>query len=140
MGIFGKKGVLGLLVASLMLAPGSGHAQGKGAEVYKKHKEKVIKELKLSPAKVKDLQKIDEKYRQERLAIFKNLKKEAEALKQVLAAKHPDEAKVKDLVSKINSLEDKLILSFKLQREGELALLTPIQQGKYLLGVGPLSP
>jgi Spy/CpxP family protein refolding chaperone len=140
MGIFGKKGVLGLLVAILLCAPGLGHAKGKGAEVYKKHKEKVIKELKLSPEKAKELQKLDEKYRKERLAIFENLKKNAEALKKVLAAKHPDEAKVKELVSKINALEDKLILSFKLQREDELALLTPIQQGKYLLGVGPLAP
>jgi Spy/CpxP family protein refolding chaperone len=140
MRIFGKKGVLGLLVATLLLVPGLVHAKGKGAEVYKKYKEKVIKELKLSPEKAKKLEQLDDQYREARIAILKNLKKDGEALKKVLAAKKPDESKVKELVSKINSLEDKLIMSFKSQREGELALLTPIQQGKYLLGVGPLAP
>jgi len=140
MRVFGKKGVLGLIMAALLLTPGLVQAKSKSSEVYKEHKDKIIQELKLSPEKVKELQQIDEKYRKDRLNIFKSLKQDLEALKTVLATKNPDESKVKTLVSNINSLQDKLLISFKSQRNDELALLTPIQQGKFLLGVGPLAP
>jgi len=140
MRVFGKKGVLGLMIAALLLTPGLVQAKSESSKVYKEHKEKVIKELQLSPEKVKELQQIDEKYRKDRLNIFKSLKQDLEVLKTVLATRNPDESKVNTLVSNINALQDKLLISFKSQRNDELALLTPIQQGKFLLGVGPLAP
>ena len=46
------------------------------------------------------------------------------------------ESKIKDLVSTVRSDQDKLMDSFKSQRNDELGLLNPMQQGKYLLATG----
>jgi Spy/CpxP family protein refolding chaperone len=132
----GKKGVVGLIVTVLLLAPSLVQAKGKSWEHYKEHKEKIIKELKLTPDKAKEFQQVDEKYAKARQEIYASLKKDQAELKQAMAASKPDEAKVKDLVSSITSEQDKLMDSFKSQRNDELALLTPLQQGKYLMALG----
>ena len=78
---------------------------------------------------------VDDKYAAERTKIIADLKKSQGELKTALAAAKPDEAKIKDLVSAITSGQDKLFASFKDQRDEELALLSPMEQGKYLLAL-----
>jgi Spy/CpxP family protein refolding chaperone len=134
--INGKKGVVGLIVAALLLAPSLVQAQGKGWEQYKEHKAKIMKELKLSQDESKKMQDIDEKYAKERKDISDDLKKNQDELKQAMAASKPDESKIKDLVSTVRSDQDKLMDSFKSQRNDELGILNPMQQGKYLLATG----
>jgi Spy/CpxP family protein refolding chaperone len=131
--INGKKGVVGLIVATLLLAPSLLQAQGKGWEQYKEHKAKIMKELKLSQDESKKMQDIDEKYAKERKDIIDDLKKNRDGLKEAMAASKPDESKIKDLVSTVRSDQDKLMDSFKSQRNDELDILNPMQQGKYLL-------
>ena len=45
---------------------------------------------------------------------------------------------MKELVGTISATQDKLFNTFKSQRSGELALMTPVQQGRYLLGMRKL--
>jgi hypothetical protein len=45
---------------------------------------------------------------------------------------------MKGLVSTFSSLQDKLFDSYKAQRRAELGLLTPMQQGRYLLELGQM--
>ena len=132
----GKKGVVGLIVAALLLAPSLVQAKGKGWEQYKENKAKIMKELKLTQDESKKMQDIDEKYAKERKAIIDDLKKNRDELKKAMAASKPDESKVKDLVSTVRSDQEKLMDSFKSQRNDELGVLNPMQQAKYLLTTG----
>jgi len=132
----GKKGVVGFIVAALLLAPSLVQAEGKNWEQYKEHKAKIMKELKLTQDESKKMQDIDEKYAKERKAIIDDLKKNRDELKKAMAASKPDESKVKDLVSTVRTDQEKLMDSFKSQRNDELGILTPMQQAKYLLATG----
>ena len=67
--------------------------------------------------------------------IIANIKKSSDELKAALAAATPDEAKVKELVNAVTAGQDNLFASFKKQREEEMGLMTPIEQGKYLMAM-----
>lgn len=123
------------ILSAMLVAPALG--QGKEAEGarYKAQKDKIIKELKLAPEKEKAVLAVKDKYAQERTDLIANMKKSNEALKAALAAATPDEAKVKDLVSAITTGQDNLFASFKKQREEEMGLMTPVEQGKYLMAM-----
>ncbi len=109
-------------------------AQGKGnvAEGFKQERIQMIKQLKLAPDKEKALIGVEEKYVAPRKEIIAGLKKSRDELNAALAAPTPDETKIKDLVSAITSGQDKLFDSFKSQRNEEMGLLSPVEQGKYL--------
>jgi hypothetical protein len=78
---------------------------------------------------------VDDKYAAERQKIIADLKQSQKDLQGALAAAKPEEARVKDLVSALTAGQDKLFASFKDQRDEELALLSPVDQGKYLLAM-----
>jgi Spy/CpxP family protein refolding chaperone len=132
--INGKRGLVSLIVAVLLLAPGL--AQAKDWGQFKERRDKTFKEMKLSPEKTKEIQQVEERYAKERKETLDNLKKNQDELKQAMAAATPDESKVKELVSNIVSMQDKLVDSYKSQRNDELALMTPVQQGKYIQALG----
>ena len=117
----------------LLLAPSLGQAKGWGK--YQEFKAKILKELKLSQDETKKIQQIDEKYAKERQTILDHLKKNLAELKKALAAEKPDESKIKNLVSNVTGDQDKLVASFKNQRDAEMNLMKPEQQGKYLLAI-----
>ena len=50
-----------------------------------------------------------------------------------MAAATPDEAKIKDLVAAIRADQEKMAKSFMSQKDEDLALMTPVQQGRYLM-------
>jgi Spy/CpxP family protein refolding chaperone len=137
-GIMSRRGLVSLVVAALILVPNLVLAKDKGWERYKERKMQIIKEMKLSPEKAKEFEAVDEKYSQDRKVIFGDLRKNASDLKQAFSVASPDAAKVKGLVSTFSTLQDKLFESYKAQRSAELALLTPMQQGRYLLALGQL--
>jgi Spy/CpxP family protein refolding chaperone len=133
--INGKRGLVSLIVAVLLLAPGLLQAKDWGQQ-YRESRDKTLKGLKLSPDKTKEMQQVEERYAKERKDAYDNLKKNQDELKKAMAASTPDESKIKELVSNITSLQDKLVGSFQSQRNDELALMTPTQQGKYILALG----
>ena len=56
-------------------------------------------------------------------------------MQAVLAAAKPDEAKVKEAVSAFVGAQTKLFSSFRSELDEELALMSPLQQGKYLVAM-----
>lgn len=132
-----KLAVLCAVLSAMLAAPSLVQAkEGKAEKEYLAHKAKIIKQLKLAPDKEKAVLALDEKYAAKRKETIAGLKKANDELKAALKAATPDEAKVKELVATLTASQDSLFSSFKSQRDEELAQMTPIEQGKYLLALG----
>jgi len=125
--------VTSLILTGFFLVPALGQAkEDSWSEMHKMRRATAVKELKLSPEKAKDFNAVEEKYAKERQELIERLKKSQAGLQNAMAAT-PDEAKIKDLVTAIRADQDKMAKSFKSQFDEELALMTPVQQGQYLL-------
>ena len=132
-----KLGALCAILSAMLLMPALGQAKVKGEEgARKEQKDQMIKELKLAPEKEKAMLAVEVKYAGERKEIIAGVKKANEDLQAALAAANPDEAKLKELVSALTAGQDKMFASFKNQRDEELALMTPVEQAKYLMVLG----
>jgi hypothetical protein len=131
-----KLGALCAILSAMLLMPALGQAKGEVAAVQKDKKDQIIKELKLAPEKEKAVLAVADKYAKERKDIVAGVKKANEDLQAAMAAPTPDEAKLKELVSALTAGQDKMFASFKSQRDEELALMTPVEQGKYLIVMG----
>jgi Spy/CpxP family protein refolding chaperone len=129
--------VLGISLAVLFWLPSPrlAHAKAVDWEHLKGQLKKVseFNELKLGPEKEKALLQVEENYSQERKSIIEALKKNQEELKVALAAPTRDKPKIQDLVSNINAAQDKLLISFKMERDEAMALMNPIQQGQFIM-------
>ncbi|MGA7577324.1 MAG: periplasmic heavy metal sensor [Desulfobaccales bacterium] len=104
-----------------------------------KEKIKITKELhdlKLAPDKEAAVLALEQKYAQERQEFVAALKNYRGELKAALAAPHPDEAKIQGLVQAANAAQDKILTSLKMERDEAMALMTPVQQGQFLLFLG----
>jgi Spy/CpxP family protein refolding chaperone len=104
-----------------------------------KEKIKITKELhdlKLAPDKEAAVLAVEQKYAKERQDLVAALKKYREDLKAALAAANPNEAKIQALVRTSNAAQDKLLTSFKMERDEAMALMTPVQQGQFIMVLG----
>ena len=130
-------GALWIILGALFLLTSLHLAQAKeGPWERMKEKIKITKELhdlKLAPDKEAALLALDQKYAKERKDLVAALKKYREDLKAALGEATRDEAKLKDLVSAANAAQDKLLTSFKMERDEAMALMTPIQQGRLFM-------
>jgi hypothetical protein len=125
------------ILSIVLLAPSLARAkEEKGEEYYKEHKAQILKELKLAPDKEKAVLAVDDKYAAKRKELIAGMKKANEELQAALKTATPEEAKLKELVTAITDGQDALFNSFKSQRDEELALMTPVEQAKYLLALG----
>ncbi len=97
---------------------------------------KKLQHLKLAPEKEEALLDLDRRYAQERQEIVAALKRNQGDLQAALAAAASNEAKIKDLVGAVNASQDKLLTSFKKERDEALSFLTPVQQGQFLIIMG----
>ena len=131
-----KLGALCAILSAMLVMPALGQAKGEEAAVQKEQKDQMIKELKLAPEKEKAVLAVADKYAKERKDIVAGVKKANDDLQAALAAANPDEAKLKELVSALTAGQDKMFASFKNQRDEELALMTPVEQAKYLMVLG----
>ena len=131
-----KLGALCAILSAMLVMPAMGQVK-KGEEgARQKHKDQMIKELKLAPEKEKAMLAVGAKYAAERKEIIAGVKKAYEDLQAASAAASPDEAKLKSAISALTAGQDKMFTSFKNQRDEELALMTPVEQGKYLVVMG----
>ena len=127
---------LALLTAVMLLAPGNRPAQAEPAgSHYKLEWQKLEKELNLSSKKAGEFQAVGAKYSQIRKALIEKLKKNETDLEKAVSGPKPDMNRVKELVPVIIADHNQLLESFKLQRQEEMSLLTPLQQAKYLLAL-----
>jgi Spy/CpxP family protein refolding chaperone len=125
--------MLVMTVGAALVLPAAGLAKEKMEGMHHQEwKARLAKELKLTPEAEKKFMAVAEKYDKSRKDIFEELKKSQGELQNALAAAKPDEAKVKDLVKNITASQDKLLSTFKEERDAEMALLSPMDQGSYL--------
>jgi len=125
-----------LLLAAALLAPGLALAKEEGkAQRWGVEREKLAKDLGLSPEKTKEFLAVGEKYDKSRKELFDLLKKNEGDLEKLMAEPKPNEAKVKEVVASLIANHDKLVESFKAQRQEEMKLLTAVQEGKFMLAL-----
>ncbi len=133
-----KLGLLCAILSAMLVAPALGQvSKGKEdvADRFKQRKIQLIKQLKLPPDKEKAVLALEDKYVGERKDLVPRLKKDKDELKALLASPNPDPEKVKAVVSDLTGAMDALFNSFKNQRDEELRLMTPVEQGKYLMAL-----
>jgi hypothetical protein len=130
-----KLGVLSTILSFLLVIPALGQLTEDLGKKLCEFKAKTLKELKIDPAKEKLLIASEEKCVADRQEIIAELKKAKEDLQAALAAPSPDEAKVKGLVNTFIAAQAKLFNSFSNELKEEMALMSPLQQGKYLMAM-----
>ena len=132
-----KIGALIVILGVCLLIPTLVRAEEEKMEQYlKDFKEQILKQLQLSPEKEKAFKAVEDKQMAERQKIVTGLKESQEKLEAAVAAATPqDKAKIKALVQAVTQGQNKLFASYRTQRNQELALLTPEQQGKYLVAM-----
>ena len=74
------------LVSAMLVMPALVQAKGEAAANYKAQKDKIIKELKLTPEKEKAMLAVEDKYAKERKTIVAGVKKANDDLQAALAA------------------------------------------------------
>jgi len=133
-----KLGLLTIILSFLLVIPALGQ-KGQTNEALgqqlKDYKGNILKELKIAPDKEKALMAIEDTYSLKRGEIVESSKKAWGELQTALAAPQPDEAKIKTAVAAYIDAEAKLFASFKQQLDDELAQMSPVQQGKYLVAM-----
>jgi len=121
--------VLGVLVGIPSLAP----AKEEGQSDNKTFREHLIKTLNLRPDKARIFIKVEEKFDRIRQEALERINKSAAQLEKLLSGEKADEGKVKELTTAMAADQDILVNTYKGRRDETMAILTPVQQGEYLL-------
>ena len=133
-----KLGALSILLSVLLVVPAlsqTGQTNEELGKQLKDYKANILKELKITPDKEKALMAVEDKYSLMRGEIVDSSTQAWDNLQAALAAPKPDEAKVKGAVTAYMDAQAKLFGNFRGQLNDELAQMTPIQQGKYLVAM-----
>jgi Spy/CpxP family protein refolding chaperone len=128
-----KLWALGAILSAMLVVPALGQVKEDEGNPFRDQKEQMIKELQLSPDKAKVILAVEDKYAKGRKQIMADMKKAIDDLQAALASANPDRAKVKKLVRAVIAGQDKMFISYKNQRDKELSLLTPVEEGKYIM-------
>jgi Spy/CpxP family protein refolding chaperone len=121
-----------VILSAMLLIPTLVQAKD-SEEQFKERRMQMILGLKLAPDKEKAMLGVEDKYAKDREEIVTDMRKANADLEEALKAANPDKAKIKELASAITAGQNKMFASFKSQRDEEMALMTPVEQGKYLL-------
>jgi hypothetical protein len=133
-----KLGVLSTILSVLLVVPALGQTAQTNEELGKQlkdYKAQTLKELKIAQDKEKALMAVEDKYSLMRGEIVESSKKAWDNLQAALAAPNPDEGKVKWAVAAYIDAQGKLFQSYRSELDEELAQMSPIQQGKYLVAM-----
>jgi hypothetical protein len=133
-----KLGVLSTILSVLLVVPALGQTAQTNEELGKQlkdYKAKISEQIKVDPNQQKSLVAVEDKYSLMRGEIVDSSKKAWDNLQATLAAAKPDESKVKAAVSAFIAAQAKLFTSFRSELDEELALMSPVQQGKYLVAM-----
>jgi hypothetical protein len=121
--------VLGVLVGIPSVAP----AKEEGQSDSKAFREHLIKTLNLRPDKARIFINVEEKFDRIRQEALERINKSAAQLEKLLAGDKPNEGKVKELTTAMAADQDILVNTYKGRRDETMAILTPVQQGEFLL-------
>jgi hypothetical protein len=130
-----KLGALSTILSFLLVVPALGQVNEDLGQKLCAYKAQTLKELKIAPDKEKTLLAVEEKCVAARQEIIASLKKSKEDLQAALAVASPDEAKVKGLVNAFIAAQLNLFNSFRNELNEEMAQMSPLQQGKFLMAM-----
>lgn len=130
-----KLWALSTILSVLLVVPALGQTDEELGKQLKEYKVQTFEQLKFNADKTKALLAVEDKYSLKRGEIIDGSKKAWDALQAALAAPTPDEAKVKGLVKAYIDAQSKLFASFREEMDEELAQMSPVQQGKYLVAM-----
>ena len=94
---------------------------------------KMIDALGLEKETAAKLASISNKYCETRKSLLRNMRKDLDALRQILKKGRPDESELKELVGQVKSLKKELADLKLHQMDEEMNLLTHEQQARYLI-------
>jgi Spy/CpxP family protein refolding chaperone len=127
--------VLSAILSLLLVVPVLGQTDVELGKQLKEYKAQTFAEMKLDPNHIKKLAAVEDKYSTMRGKLVDDSKKAWDDLQAALAAAKPDNAKIKGLVKAYIASQGDLFASFRKELDEELAQLTPVQQGKYLVAM-----
>jgi hypothetical protein len=127
--------VLSTIFSLLLVVPVLGQTNEELGKQLKEYKAQTYTDLKLDPKQVKKLAAVEDKYSTMRGKLVDDSKKAWDDLQAALAAPKPDNAKLKGLVKGYIAAQGDLFASFRKELDEELAQMTPVQQGKYLVAM-----
>ena len=130
-----KLGVFSTILSFLLVVPVLGQTDQELGKQLKEYKAQTFKELKVNPNQEKALVAIEDKYSTARGQIVESSKKSWDELQAVLAEATPAEAKLKERVKAYIDGQTKLFNSFRTELDEEMAQMSPLQQGKYLVAM-----
>jgi Spy/CpxP family protein refolding chaperone len=127
--------VLSTIFSLLLVVPVLGQTNEELGKQLKEYKAQTYAELKIDPKQTKKLTALEDKYSAMRGKLVDDSKKAWDDLQAALAAAKPDNAKLKALVKAYIAAQGDLFASFRKELDEELAQMTPVQQGKYLVAM-----
>ncbi|MCX5887912.1 MAG: hypothetical protein NTY36_00490 [Deltaproteobacteria bacterium] len=130
-----KLGVLSTILSFLLVVPVLGQTDEELGKQLKEYKAQTFKELKVNPNQEKTLAAIEDKFSTARGQIVDSSKKAWDELQAALAEAPPVDTKVKERVKAYIDGQTKLFNSFRSELDEEMAQMSPVQQGKYLVAM-----
>ena len=94
---------------------------------------KMVDALGLERETAAKLASVSNKYCETRKSLLRNMRKDLDALRQILKKGSPDESELKELVGQVKSLKKELADLKLHQMDEEMNLLTHEQQARYLI-------
>ena len=79
------------------------------------------------------LASVSSRYCETQKGLLRNMRRDIDALRQILADKSPDEQKLKEIIDRTKKIRKELANLRCRQMDDEMILLTPIQQAQYLI-------
>jgi hypothetical protein len=125
--------VVGVVLSVLAGTPFLTSAKEEGQSDIQAFRVHIINTLNLRPDKVKIFIQVEEKYDRIRQEALERINKSAQQLDKLQSAEKSDEGKLKEVTTAIASDQDILVNTYKSRRDETMAILTPVQQGQYLL-------
>ena len=130
-----KVGLLCAILSLVLVVPVLGQTDVELGKQLKEYKAQVYKDLKLDAKQTKDLLAVEDKCSMQRAEIVEASKKAWDDLLAALKENKPDDKKITKMVSAYINEQGKLFNSFSSQLNEELALMSPVQQGNYLVAM-----
>jgi hypothetical protein len=128
-----KLWVVGVVLGFLVGIPSLSPAKEEGQSDSQAFRNYLVKTLNLRSDKARLFIKIEEKFDRIRQEALERINKSVAQLEKLLSGEKADEGKVKELTTAMAADQDILVNTYKGRRDETMAILTPVQQGEYLL-------
>ena len=130
-----KLWALSTILSVLLVFPALSQTDEEIGKQFREYKTQTFEQLKFNADKTKALLAVEDKFSKQRGEVMDASKKAWDDLQAALAGANPDEAKVKGFVTAYIDTQSKLFASFRDEMDEELAQMSPVQQGKYLVAM-----